>query len=304
MTHDHSHSHGENQTGRNLIITMSLNFIITIAEVTGGILSGSLSLISDAMHNFSDGIAIILTYTAMRMSTRPRTLKYTFGLKRAEVIAAIINSSTLIIISVFLIKEAIERFNNPAPIVGKLMLAVASVGLLANVSGTLLLKKSSEDNINIRAAYFHLLSDAVSSMAVILGAIAIIFFKIYWVDTVLTILISLYIIKETFDILKESVDMIMMATPEEIDLEEVQSLVQKIPGILSMHHIHVYRINDNDTHLEAHVDVEDMPVSDTDNLYEHIQQILHENFEINHVTIQFECDRCKNKGVVYNEQDK
>jgi len=149
MSHHHAHDHGSDTSEKNLFITMALNFFITGAEIAGGLISGSLSLISDALHNLSDGIAIIITYLAIRLSQKPRTLKHTFGLKRAEIIAAIINASTLIIISFFLIKEAIERFSNPVPVTGNLMLIVASAGLLANVAGTLLLKKGSKDNINI-----------------------------------------------------------------------------------------------------------------------------------------------------------
>jgi len=242
---------------------------------------------------------VMLTYVTIRMGARPRTFKYTFGLKRAEVIAAIINSSTLIIISVFLIKEAIERFNSPEPIAGNVMLIVAIMGLSANTAGTLLLKKGSKENINIRAAYLHLLSDAVSSVAVIIGALSIILFKIYWIDSVLTVCISLYIIKETFDIVKESVDIIMMATPGKIDLNMIKSIVEKIYGVITIHHIHIWKLNDKDLHLEAHIDVDDMPVSETEAIQEHIERELYKNFEINHVTLQFECNRCEEKGIIH-----
>jgi cobalt-zinc-cadmium efflux system protein len=277
---------------------MALNFFITIAEIIGGFISGSLSLISDALHNFSDGIAIIITYIAMRLSKRPKTSKYTFGLKRAEILAAIINASTLIIISFFLIKEAIDRFYNPSPITGSLMLIVASLGLLANVAGTLLLKKGSEGNLNIRAAYFHLLSDAVSSLAVIIGALFIIFYKIYWIDPLLTVLISLYILKETYEIVKESVEILMMSNPEGIDLEVIKNIVEKIPGVINIHHIHLWKLNDNDTHFEAHIEVEDMVVSKTAEIQKLIEHELHERYEINHTTLQFECDKCEVKKLV------
>ena len=231
MAHQHIHSSSGGQVEKDLFITMLLNFVITIVEVVGGIVSGSLSLLSDAMHNFSDGIAIIVSYIAIRLSKRPRTLKHTFGLKRAEILAAIVNASTLIIISFFLIKEAIERFSHPTPITGSLMLVVAVVGLAANVVGTVLLKKGSEGNINIRAAYFHLLSDAVSSLAVIIGAVFIMVFNISWIDPALTILISIYILKETYGIVKESVDVIMMSTPPDIDMNELQRAVESILGV-------------------------------------------------------------------------
>jgi len=297
MSHNHSHS-AESTSEKNLFITMALNFLITIAEVIGGFISGSLSLISDALHNFSDGIAIIITYIAMRLSKKPKTFKYTFGLKRAEIIAAIINASTLIIISFFLIKEAIVRFYNPTPITGSLMLIVASIGLIANVAGTLLLKKGSKNNLNIRAAYFHLLSDAVSSLAVIIGAVFIIFYRIYWIDPLLTILISVYILKETYEIVKEALDVIMMSAPEGIELNELKNLVELINGVKNVHHIHLWKLNDNDTHFEAHVDVEDMAVSKTKEIQKQIEHKLHDIYEINHTTLQFECDKCESKAMV------
>jgi len=297
MAHNHSHS-AESTSEKNLFITMAVNFSITIAEVIGGFLSGSLSLISDALHNFSDGIAIIITYIAMRLSKKPRTFKYTFGLKRAEIIAAIINASTLIIISFFLIKEAIERFYNPSPITGSLMLIVAALGLVANVIGTLLLKKGSEGNLNIRAAYFHLLSDAVSSLAVIIGAVFIIFYKIYLIDPLLTILISIYILKETYELVKEALDVIMMSSPAGINLDELKILVEGIPGVINIHHVHLWKLNDNDTHFEAHIEVEDMVVSKTIDIQKLIEQELHERYEINHTTLQFECDKCDTPKLV------
>lgn len=295
---NHSQNNKNGTSDKNLFITMVLNFLITIAEVIGGFISGSLSLISDALHNFSDGIAIIITYIAIQLSKKPRTLKYTFGLKRAEILAAIINASALIIISFFLIKEAIERFYNPSPITGSLMLMVASLGLIANIIGTLLMKKGSKVNINVRAAYFHLLSDAVSSFAVIIGALFIIFFKIYWIDPFLTILISIYIFKEAYSIVKESVDVIMMSSPDGIDLDELKLLIEEIPSVNNIHHVHVWKLNDNDTHFEAHVEVDNISVSDTSDIQKQIENKLHSKYEINHITLQFECDRCEKKTII------
>jgi cobalt-zinc-cadmium efflux system protein len=298
MAHIHSEEYPTRRLEKNLFVTMGLNFLITVVEVVGGVVSGSLSLLSDAIHNLSDGIAIIVSYIALRLSKRPRTLKYTFGLKRAEILAAIINASTLIIISFFLIKEAIGRFSNPTPITGNLMLAVAVVGLMANVIGTMLLKRGSDDNINVRAAYFHLLSDAISSLAVIIGAVCIIVFNITWVDPALTILISLYILKETYEIVKESVDVIMMSTPPDIDINEVQRALEAVPGVKNIHHVHIWKMNDSDVHFEAHIDVDDVPVSRTTDIRGGIERCLHDTYDINHTTLQFECDSCSTKGLV------
>ena len=296
MSHQHDQQVGTSE--KSLFITMLLNFLITVVEIVGGIVSGSLSLLSDAIHNFSDGIAIIVSYIALRLSKKPRTLKYTFGLKRAEILAAIINASTLIIISFFLIREAIGRFSNPSPITGNLMLIVAIVGLVANVTGTMLLKRGSSENINIRAAYVHLLSDAISSLAVIIGAVCIMMFNITWIDSALTILISLYILKETYEIVKESVDVIMMSTPSDIDINAVQRAVEALPGVKNIHHVHLWKMNDSDIHFEAHVDVDDVPVSRTDGIRGAIERCLHEAYDINHTTLQFECDSCSQKWLV------
>ncbi len=293
MAHNHSHNPANETSEKNLIITIALNFFITIVQIVGGIISGSLSLISDAMHNFSDAIAIIITLIALRLGKKPKTPKYTFGLKRAEIIAAVINASTLIIICFFLIREAIDRLNNPNEIEGNLMLAVAIIGFIPNVIGALLLKRGSEKNINIRAAYFHLVSDAVSSIAIIIGAIFIIAYKVYWIDPILTILIALYILIEAYKILKEAIDILMMSNIEGIDLQEIKSFVEKIQGVKNIHHIHLWKLNDNDTHFEAHIEVEDMMVSQTCEIQKLITMELHKRFDINHVTLQFECDLCQ-----------
>ena len=298
MAHRHSGDRLERGLEKNLFVTLLLNLLITGIEIVGGIVSGSLSLLSDAVHNFSDGVAIVVSFIALRLSKKPRTLKYTFGLKRAEILAAVINASTLIIISFFLIKEAVERFAEPPPVAGGVMLAVAIVGFAANVAGTLLLKKGSADNLNIRATYVHLLSDAVSSAAVIIGALFIFVFGIPWIDPALTILISLYILKETYQIVKESVDVIMMSSPGEIDLKVVQQAVEAVAGVKNMHHVHVWRLNDSDIHFEAHVDVDDLPVSGTARIREEIERCLHDLYDINHTTLQFECDSCTTKRLV------
>lgn len=298
MSHNHSHSKSSETSEKNLLLTMFLNFFITIVQIAGGIISGSLSLISDAMHNFSDAIAIIVTYIALKLSKRPKTPKYTFGLKRAEIIAAVLNASTLIIISFFLIKEAIERLSAPNEIAGGLMLVVAVFGLIPNVIGALLLKKGSEKNINIRAAYFHLISDAVSSIAIIIGAIFIILYKVYWIDPILTILIAIYILYQAYKILKESIDILMMSNSEEIDLNEIKLITENIPGVINIHHIHIWKLNDNETHFEAHIEVEDMAVSKTADIQKLIEHELFERYDINHTTLQFECDRCEKKKLV------
>ena len=290
MSHSH---HKHNSTGFRLLITMLLNFIITIAGVIGGILSGSLSLISDALHNFSDGISVIISYFAIKLKQRDNSYKHTFGFRRAEILAAVINSSVLVIICIYLFYEAIQRFTNPEPIKGMLMTGVAIIGLIANVIGTLLLKRDAEHSINIRSSYLHLLSDAVSSVGVIIGGLAIILWNIYWIDPVLTILIGLYILKESFHILTEAIHVLMEGTPPGISIKEVQEEVEKIEEIENIHHVHIWTVGENDIHLEAHINVPDMMISKSNDLRREIEELLKTKFGINHITLQFECDKCK-----------
>ena len=283
-----------------LFVTMMLNFLITVVEVIGGLLSGSLSLISDALHNFSDGIAIIISYIAIRLGKHPQTYKYTFGLKRAEILAAAFNAGTLIAICIYLFKESYERFVSPQYIEGRLMIVVAGIGLIANVVGTLLLKKGSKDNINIRSAYLHLFGDAVSSVAVIIGGICIQLFRVYWVDPVLTVLISVYILKKSAGIVKESINVLMMGAPESVSIENIQKELENISGIKNIHHVHVWRLGEHDIHFEAHIDVEDMSVSQTTSLCNIVEEKLKHNYGITHITLQFETDKCDSKSLVVN----
>lgn len=284
------------------MMTMVLNFVITIAELIGGMLSGSLSLISDALHNFSDGISVIISYVAIRLKKRDNSYRHTFGLKRAEILAAVINSSVLIVISVYLFYEAIKRFSTPEPIDASMMTIVASIGLIANVAGTLLLKRDSKDSMNIKSAYLHLLSDAVSSVAVILGGLAIMYWEIYWLDPVLTILIGIYIIRESILILGEAIHVLMEGAPFDISIENVKREVEKFEEVINIHHVHVWSVGENDIHLEAHIDLKDMMISESDLLREKIESILLKIFAINHITLQFECNKCENSELIYNHK--
>jgi cobalt-zinc-cadmium efflux system protein len=277
---------------------MALNLLITIAEIIGGIFSGSLSLISDALHNFSDTISFVVSYVAIKLKDHDTSYRHTFGLKRAEILAAVINSSVLIVISFFLFYEAIMRLMNPAPIDTNIMIIVALMGLLANAGASLLLKRDSVASINIRSSYLHLLSDAFASGAVILGGIAIDLWNVAWVDPALTILIGLVIIKESYQLLAEAVHVLMEGAPPEISLDEIKAAVEKFPEVTDIHHIHLWMVGDNDVHLEAHVNINDMKISESDNLRGKIERLLEVNFGIRHITLQFECQQCLEDGLI------
>jgi cobalt-zinc-cadmium efflux system protein len=291
MSHDHHHHNHvdpvETSMAR-LIGVILLNLAITAGQVIGGLLSGSLALISDALHNFSDAASIVITYVSMRMARRPKDDRYTFGWKRAEVLAAMINAITLVVISVFLFREAWQRFTDPQPVAGPLMLAVAVIGLIGNVVSMLLLRAGSSHSLNIRSAYMHLLSDAVSSVAVILGGIAIWRWGVYWIDPLLTVLIAVYVLRGGYKIVMESLQILMMATPAHLDVATIVSALEQIHEIHEIHHVHIWALNDARLHFEAHVKVADMKVSESDQLRFRAERLLMEQFGINHVTLQIE----------------
>ncbi|MBN2280528.1 MAG: cation transporter [Candidatus Marinimicrobia bacterium] len=303
MSHSHHHHHPQeldSSTTARMFITMTMNFIITIAEVVGGILSGSLSLISDALHNLTDGFAIIISYIALRLRKVKHSPGHTFGLKRAEIFAAVINSTILLVIAIFLFYEAVHRFISPEPIRGKLMVIVASIGLLANLTGTLLLRKDSHKSINIRSAYLHLLIDTLSSVTVIVGGLLITFFNIVWIDPLLTILIAIYVLKESLEILKESSHILLEGAPLEIDLHSIQQKIENLPEVGDIHHVHIWKIGEKDIHFEAHINCQEMMVSETVRLHQRIEPIL-KDFGISHVTLQFECNVCENTNLIKEE---
>ncbi|OGU67986.1 MAG: cobalt transporter [Stygiobacter sp. RIFOXYC12_FULL_38_8] len=277
---------------------MALNFVITIVQIIGGIFSNSLALISDALHNLSDGVSIIISYFAIQLKKKDSSYKHTFGLKRAEILAAVINASALIVIYAFLFYEAVKRFMNPEEIEPLTMSIVAAIGLVANIIGTLLLKRDSKDSLNIRSAYMHLLSDSVSSVAVIFGAIAIALWKINWIDPVLTLLIGIYIVRESYVILSEAIHVLMEGTPPQIDVEKIQEEVEKFSEVDDIHHVHVWMVGENDVHLEAHVNITDMKISESNELRARIEKTLDDKFGIHHVTLQFECNQCPDVGLL------
>ena len=291
--------HKENNKESRLIISAGLNFITTIVQVVGGLLSGSLALLSDALHNFSDAIALAISVVAVRLSKRKNTEAQTFGYKRAEILAALFNACTLVVVSFFLFKEAIARFIHPHPVNSLLMFAVAVVGLTANIVSVFLLKAHAHADMNVRAAYIHLFSDFLSSIAVIIGACMIFISKTYWIDPVLTILIGVYVLREGYKIIEESTHILMQHVPKGISLRDIQSQIESIDGVKDIHHAHLWAVTERDIFFEAHINVSrDIQVSETCILVKQIEDMLNERFKVTHVTLQLEFNSCKGISLV------
>ncbi|MCF8232585.1 MAG: cation diffusion facilitator family transporter [Bacteroidales bacterium] len=298
-----THHQHHNINEKNLRISIILNLGITVAEVVGGLVANSLSLLSDALHNLSDGLALLMAYIAHKFSKKDATHSKTFGYKRVEILSAFLNSVILVGVSIYLFVEAVERFFNPEPINGIVMLSVALVGLIANLVSVIILQKDSKFNLNIKAAYLHLIGDTLSSVAVIAGGLLIYFYDIFWVDPLVTVLIGVYILKQAYSILKETIDILMQGTPKKLDLEQIKNQIEAIEQVHNIHHVHTWALNENEIHFEAHVDLKkDLKISDTDELLEKIDNLLYDNFGIGHVTLQFEHNACREKELVKNQQ--
>lgn len=305
MSQNHAHSKGHSHPdlkGRKLLLSIFLNIGITVAQIIGGLISGSLALLSDALHNFSDVLSLLVSYLADRYSKKDASVTKTFGYKRAEIIAAFVNSASLIIVAVYLIYEGTLRFFNPQAIESNLVIWLAFLGIIFNGFSVLLLFKDSKSNMNMRSAYLHLITDMAASVAVLIGGLLMKYFEWFWVDSLLTVLIAIYLLIMGYQLLKTSFKVLMLFTPDDLNLEIVSDAVCKIPGIKNMHHIHIWQLNEYETHLEAHLDFyEDLTLSEFDEILTKVEDILFHDFGINHVTIQPEHQKDDPKDIIVQD---
>ena len=287
---------------RNLLISILLNSLITITQIIGGFLSGSLALLSDALHNLTDVSSLIISYIASVLSKKKATKTRTFGYKRAEIIAAFINASSLIVIAIYLVFEAINRFFKPQKIEAELVIWLSILGIVINGLSVLLLKKDSVNNINIRSAYIHLLTDMLASIAVLIGGILMKFYQVFWVDAALTVAIAIYLIIVGISLLKESFNILMLFTTKEIRIEDVVQEVIKEEQINNIHHIHIWQLNESEIHLEAHIDFnDDLKFSEFNKTLKRLESILFEKFKINHFNIQPEYGATDSKAIIIQD---
>ncbi len=294
----HEHHHHE-VTGKNLFWTILLNAGISIAELIGGIISGSISLISDAIHNFSDVLSLVISYVANKLSKREATEKQTFGFKRSEIIAAFLNSATLIVLAFFILYEAVERLINPVEISSNLVIWLALGSILVNGLSVLFIKKDAEGNMNMKSAYLHLFGDMMTSIAVLIGGILMKYFHIYWIDPVFSILIAIYLIYLSWHIFLSSLKIIMQFTPENLDINEIAKDIHNISGVKNIHHIHIWQINEHDIMFEAHIDMEkDIKITQFEEILGSVKKYLHDKYDIHHVTLQPEYAVDDNKQLI------
>lgn len=290
MGHDHAHHDIDILGDRRLGIAIAINMLLTLAQVVGGIVSGSLSLIADALHNFSDAASLLIAWVARRIGRRPADHFKTFGYKRAEVIAALINLVTLVIVGLYLIYEAMWRFIEPQVIEGWTVVIVAGIALVIDMATAALTYTMSRHSINIRAAFLHNVSDALASVGVVVAGSLILFHGWYWTDTVLTLLIAGYVLYQAATMLPKTIHILMQGTPENISIDEVVNAMECVDGVANVHHVHIWQLDEHENALEAHVVIDDF--GDTEAIKTALKAELERQFGISHSTLEFEIARC------------
>jgi len=307
MTANHNHrsvnsnSREFSSSQRNLLIVLAITSLVMIAEIVGGFLANSLALLSDAGHMVTDILAISLSIVALRFAQKPPTSSKTYGFYRLEILAAFFNGLLLLFISFYIFYEAYHRFLHPEEIKGLFMLAVAVVGLLANGVGIIILSRSAHRSLNVKSAFFHIVGDTISSVGVIIGSLIILHTGWYMVDSLISVLIGMLILRGAYALVKESIDIFLEATPKDVDVDKMLDDLRKIEGVKEVHHLHLWTITSGIYAMSAHVLIEDLLTSKSALILNEAETLLHDKYSIEHSTIQFESESCGDDLVKGND---
>jgi cobalt-zinc-cadmium efflux system protein len=288
------HSHGTPGAATKLKYGLIITVVILALEIAGGIISNSLALLSDAGHVFADCIALLLSWYGVRQAARPSSSHMTFGYHRVGVVVAIVNAVSILAIAGIILFEAYQRFFQKPEINSILMLAIAVVGLAANIFVASWLHDEQKESLNIKSAFWHALGDALASLGVIAGAVVIMLTGLSWIDALVSALIGLIIIFAAWGIFKEGMRILLEAVPGDINVKEVQKALKSIPAVNDVHDLHIWSISSNLHAMSCHVLIDDCSVSQSENIRQQIEEILREKFGISHTTVQAECTACNN----------
>ena len=298
MSPEHEHIDESRTVEGRLIGAIALNGVIVVAEVIGGLISGSLALLSDAVHNLSDVVALIIAFVARRLGTRPPSHRHTYGLGRVEVMAALFNSATILVVGTLIIRSAVTRLMHPAPILSGVMLVVAVIGLGANLFSVLLLKGHSHGDLNMRAAMLHLLQDTLSSVAVVVAALLSALKYGPYLDPIVSILVVALVLLSGWRLLRDATRVLLEGTPAGLDLEALRHDVQDLVPGCDLHHLHVWELRPDERILTAHLRVADGPLSGTDGVLRQIRGRLQTKWGISHSTLEIETVGCGNNDLL------
>jgi len=292
LSHIHTHP-----TERRFVWALVLTGLILVAEVVGGLWTGSLALLSDAGHVFLDMLALGMSYIALRLAALPPDDRHTYGFHRLQVLAALANGATLLLVALEIFREAWNRLRHPVPVLAGPMLVVAVVGLVVNLIVALVLREHDRDDLNVRSAFLHVLGDALASVGVIAAGGIILATGWQWVDPLASVLIGVIILAGSGRVLRESVHILAEGMPEGMTATQVAETMGQVPGVEEVHDLHVWTVSPGYVALSAHVVLSDQSLHQTQDVMGSLKQALLREFAIKHTTIQFECDDC-GQGVV------
>ena len=288
MSHDHTNEIKENR----FVLALALTGLIFLAEFIGGFWTHSLALLSDSAHVFMDAFALGLSYLAIRAAKLPADDNHTYGFHRMQVLAAFINGATLFLIAFEILREAWNRFQNPEAVSAGPMLVIAVIGLIVNLIVAFTLSKHDHDDLNTRSAFLHVLGDALASVGVIAVGVILLFVDWFWLDPLVSVMIGILILFSSGRILKESIHILAEGMPEGMTATSIAESMRKVTGVSQVHDLHVWTVAPGYIALSAHVTIEDQALSQTAEMMTALKETLHEGYEIQHTTIQFECTNC------------
>ena len=287
------HSHGEeHMSDRRLVFAVALNVLLTVAQIVGGIVSGSLALIADALHNFSDAASLGLALFARKIGRRPADKLMTFGYARAEVVAALINLTTLLIVGFYLLVEAINRYADPLPIEGWTVVGVAGIALVIDVVTAWMVYAGTKGSINMKAAFLHNVSDALASVGVIAAGVLILLYDLYIADLLITVVIAAYVIWQGVTLLPRTVRLLMGAVPDEVAFDRIVADIRATEGVRDMHHIHIWSISEHVRSLEAHIVPSEASLGSFEALKAKLREMLEAGHDISHATFEACLEKC------------
>jgi cobalt-zinc-cadmium efflux system protein len=301
MEHNHGHA---TPAGRKLLYSIILSVTILAVEIVGGLWSNSLALLSDAGHVLTDVIALALSWYGVRQATRPANHRMTFGYHRVGVIVAILNALSIFAIAGFILYEAYQRFQQVQVVNSPLMMGVAVVGLAANLVVVLWLRSEQKGNINVRSAFWHAMGDALASIGVIGGGLVILLTGQYWVDPLVSVIISLIILASAWSILREAFHVILEATPRDVDVRAMIATIKQIEGVKDVHDVHVWSISSDLRAMNGHILIEDIATSQAAKIRGEIEEVVREKFRVGHTTLQLECETCDSTGSFCNLKER
>jgi len=294
-THPHNHSHYGNiasQTIRRLALSLGITLVFVFFEIVAGIYSNSLALLTDAAHNFTDVLALALSWWALRLTSQPANKKNTYGYHRAGILTALANSTTLVVIAFGIFYEAYQRFINPPEVQADILIGVGVVAVVINVVTALLVRRGAEHDLNIRSAFLHLIGDVLSTIGAVIAGIVIRYTNWNWLDPLVSILIGLLILWSAWSIVREAIDILMEGTPVDIDMDAMIQDINSVDGVRGVHDLHVWSITQSIRTLSAHLVTDDMNISEGTSVQARVIDILKQKYGIAHATLQLECKDC------------